>query len=662
MSDDIKKFLYSGYYPTRSKCPLIKGYNSGSSFETYQEAADLCHRMRGDGIGSLLAQNIVYIDIDQHTHTKAEARNLEAFMNIIEGENLRCIIKKTNSGVHCYFKDTAKIVKKKFDGMLNCGISAEIMRSNNPDILSTNGIIREIIRGNEISSIDELDEIPLYFYPSYIKDRELFVGEGERNDTLFSYIMELKRKHKNLSCDDCRKTATIINKYIFTEPLPPKEIEKSLSDDQLGKYATSYTNTKNKKTSKSEELTDVMQNILAEYRVGLYNGKLYYYADGYYQTGEEIQRQVFAKYISVINTRNKAADMLYKLKTMANTLTPASPDYILFSNCILNIKTNEVLPLSPDIFIRNRIPHTYNRKATSSMTDNFLDVLACHDKNFRAVLEEIAGECIYSSYEHSKVFFIYGAGSNGKTTFIKFLQYVVGPCNCASSNIDQINDKYGQGELEGKLMNIADEIPHGYSLKKTNLLKSLSGNSLISGEVKFQNEKIQFTNYATLIFSGNSLPSMPLGKAEKRRFVFLPFKASFDKTKNPEMVRLLNTEENAEYMLLLAVRALQRIIANKGELTDCTISKTAMTEYENTTNTVKGFALSTDISNILNHSLADVYQQYLSYCEENDLITCDKRVMSKKLKHHLYLSLENTSINVRVYKPLNMYDGAWHDD
>ena len=98
-------------------------------------------------------------------------------------------------------------------------------------------------------------------------------------------------------------------------------------------------------------------------------------------------------------------------------------------------------------------------------------------------------------------------------------------------------------------MNIADEIPDG-SIKKTNLLKSLSGNSVISGDIKGVQEKVQFINYATLIFSGNALPSMQLGKAEKRRFVMLPFRAIFDKTKNIKIKLNLFASDEQKKMLI----------------------------------------------------------------------------------------------------------------
>lgn len=649
----IKEFLYKGYYPTQDKRPILKEWNKGNHYASHEA---VINSGKGNGVGGVIANGIVYIDIDQHKSTEEEARNLKVFMDIIEGENLHCIIKKTSSGVHCYFRDSKGIISNKRNGMLACGIDAEIMTKNNGDIVSMNGIIRETIKGNEITTIDALDELPVFFYPSNINDNNLFVGEGERNDTLFSYSMSLYRKNnKLLSTEDCRNIATIINDYVFTTPLPPEEINASLSDEQFKKYSKSH-NTSN---AKKKEKTDYSEKILQDHHVCLYEGNLYFYIDGCYQTGAEAERLILAEYASSM-TKSKAADILFRLKLKATTVTPASTDLILFSNGILNIKTNEMIPPSPSYFIRNRIPFSYNTDSKSETVDSFLDSLSCNDKKFRAVLEELAGECIFSSYAHSKVFFLYGSGCNGKTTFIEFLRYIVGTENCSSSTIEQILEKFGQSALKDKLVNIADEIPDG-SIKKTNLLKSLSGNSVISGDIKGVQEKVQFINYATLIFSGNALPSMQLGKAEKRRFVMLPFRAIFDKTKNPEFSKELMTASNAEYMLKLAVEGLQRVIKNNGELTDCTIYKTAMDEYEITNNTALGFYKNAGINEILNHSRDEVFEKYKEYCDDNDLISTSKSSLSKRLKQHLYLTLPNTSDNVRRFKPTDWFDGTWHD-
>ena len=646
----IKEFLYKGYLPTNVKVPLLKGWNEGNHYASHE---DVINSHIGNGVGGVIANGIVYIDIDQHNRTEEEARNLKVFMDIIAGMDLKCIVKKTSSGVHCYFRDRKGIVPKKYTGMLTCGITAEIMPENSADIISLDGKIRETIRGQEIAAIEELDDLPIFFYPSHIKDTSLFVGEGERNNTLFSYSMSLYRKNsKLLSPEACRDIATVINNYVFYSPLPLKEIQASLSDNQ-------FKNSLNHCNRHTQNGINLSEKIAQEYPMCRYAEKLYFYIDGYYQTGFETERQILAEYAYSM-TKNKAETILYQLKLKTALTPPVSSDFILFSNGILNVKTNELMPPSPSYFIRNRIPFPYHEDSKSEMVDTFLNRLSCNDMNFRAVLEELAGECIFSSYVHSKVFFLYGSGGNGKTTFIEFLRYIVGEENCSSSTIEQILGQFGQSELKDKLVNITDEIPD-VSIKKTNLLKSLSGNSVISGEIKGVQKKIQFINYATLIFSGNTLPSMQLGKAEKRRFVMLPFRAEFGKTKNPEFSRELMTPSNAEYMLRLAVKGLQRVIANNGELTACAISQNAMKEYERNTNTVLGFYEHVGIDEILNNSRNDVFDKYVEYCDANDLMHTSKSHMSKMLKRHLYLTLPNTSDNTRKFKPAENFDNSWHD-
>ena len=656
-----KDFLYKGYFPTANKKPSIKGWNKGNAFKTIESVLST---YRGYDIGGLIADNIVYIDIDQHGTKDNEARNYEAFLSIIKDEGLKCIVRETTSGVHCFFRDTHSRITKNTEGQLACGITAEIKKGNSWEPIIYNSKERKIIIGEDVNSLEDLDELPAYFWPIPAKcEEDLFISEGVRNNTFFRYAMNLYANKIFTDKEAIRDVIKIANKYLFESPVEESEIDTSLSDDQFEKYgSTTRKYSKRSDDTNTVNWKEIATEILTKFHVKNYDGKLYYYIDGYYQSEDNAENAILHEYLDMFKTRNNEMDVLYFLRRIAPKATPASPDFILFKNLVLNIKTGQKLDLSSEYFILNRIPHAYNDEATSPIVDKFLNDISCHNDSVRAILEELAGECLYSSYEHSKVFFLTGNGSNGKTTFIEFLRYVIGENNCSSSTIEQIVSRFGQTDLKDKLANITDEIPRNLTIR-TDLIKSLSGNSMISGELKGFNGKIQFRNYATLVFSGNTLPHMQINKAERRRFVLVPFKASFDKTKkDTAFIDKLCTEECAEYMIRLALQGLRRVFDNNGELTVCDTSQKALEAYEMENNTVYGFFMTVGIDAIINHTLEDVLNAYLMYCEENDFIATHKLSMSKNLRNHLHITLKVCTGNQRRFVPAEGYTGKWEDD
>ena len=657
-----KDFLYKGYFPTADKKPSIKGWNKeGNTFKTIESALST---YPGYDIGGLIADNIVYIDIDQHGETDNEARNYETFLNIIKDEGLRCIVRETTSGVHCFFRDTYSRITKNTDGQLACGITAEIKKGNFWEPIIYNGNERKIIIGEDVNSLEDLDELPAYFWPIPAKcEDDLFISEGIRNNTFFRYAMNLYANNIFTDKETIRDVIKIANKYLFESPVEESEIDISLSDDQFEKYgSTTRKNNKKSDDTSPAKWHKVATDILSKFHVKKYDDNLYYYINGYYQSGDDAENAVLHEYLDMFKTRNNEAEVLYFLRRIAPKASPASSDFILFKNLILNIRTNQKLDLSPEYFLLNRIPHIYNEAAESTIVDKFLNDISCHNDSIRAIIEELVGECLYSSYEHSKVFFLTGNGDNGKTTFIEFLRYLIGRDNCSSSTIEQMVSRFGQSDLKDKLANITDEIPKDLKIR-TDLIKSLSGNSMISGELKGRNGKIQFRNYATLVFSGNDLPHMQIKKAEKRRFVLIPFQASFDKArKDTSFISRLCTEECAEYMIRLALQGLRRVFDNSGDLTFCDTSRKALETYEIENNTVYGYFMTVGIDGIINHTCEDVLSAYRMYCEENDSTAMTKIIMSRSLKKHLHITLEVKTGSQRRYIPDKGYTGKWEDD
>ena len=124
---------------------------------------------------------------------------------------------------------------------------------------------------------------------------------------------------------------------------------------------------------------------------------------------------------------------------------------------------------------------------------------------------EFIGYCFLETYKPIQAFIIIlGNGGEGKTTFLNFVENLIGKDIASHVSLEDLSKK-GQGknfspsELYGKALNIGDDIAHT-SIEDTSSIKKLTGGGIISANVKNAGN-IDFANYAKLWFSANDLPS-----------------------------------------------------------------------------------------------------------------------------------------------------------
>ena len=642
--EHIKK-LFDAFIETKGKKPIQKfGNTPRSELPRFEDVYDVPE------FAGLIRKGYLCVDVD-------DSKMADTLYKMVTDMNMHTLVINTTRGKHFYFKNDGTI-KKQFGSIYSvCGIKADIKMDNNQlCVLKQDNKFREIVHDNVQ---EDFDYIPVWLKPFDKTNRKLFMmEEGARNNELFSYGMELRRSNLLASCsnNDIRNIAKLINKYVFAKPLPDKEIDDSLSDSQFTKYAE----INDKTDGQGRIIVKIASETIAKYHVRSYGGRIYYYINGSYkQESKAILREVLTDFPTFNKSKTNIANLRSNIEYSAKDIQPAPSNYILFQNGILDIDKMELLPQSPDFFIPNLIPHNYNPNAYDDVFDKFLDDISCKQKEVRSVLEECMGECLYRSYNHSKIFFMHGNGSNGKTTFLEILRCMLGAENCSSSSLEQLCSRFGGGELVGKLANLSDEISN-QTPNRIQILKHLSGDGVISVELKGQNEKIQFTNNAKLFFFGNELPLLPLKKAERRRYVFIPFNASFEGRKKDINLRdKLCIEQAIEYAITLAIEGLRRIIGNNGELTECKILKQDVEDYERKHNTIYRFFSEVGINKILEHTADEVKSLYDDFCERNDLYKFSKIKLNKNLKEHLCLDLPVVSGNKRVFKPADGYTGEW---
>ena len=201
-------------------------------------------------------------------------------------------------------------------------------------------------------------------------------------------------------------------------------------------------------------------------------------------------------------------------------------DEIPVKNGLLNLKTRELKPFTPEKIFFSKINAEYNALATCPKIDKFLsEVLANEDD--KLVFYELGGFSLWKEYLFEKAFIFVGDGRNGKDKSMELIKRLIGVENCCSVPLSSLSpDSFINSEFFGKMVNLAGEISNE-DLKDTSSFKALTGRSLISAPRKFLNP-ITFQNFAKFVFACNELPMVyDTSKAFWDRWILLEYPFTF---------------------------------------------------------------------------------------------------------------------------------------
>lgn len=618
--------FFKGYVPTKDKKCLLKFKGKSSDeLQTYEQVKNLPE------YAGILADNIILIDVDDYEQS-------ELLFKIITDLKIKCRVYGTTRGKHFLFVNDS-VDTNKIHTKLACGLEADIKigSKNSYSILKYKNTEREIIY-----DCDQYDSVPKWLTP--IKTNVDFFkmenGDG-RNQALFNYILTLQSA--DFSNDEARKTIEIINSYLLTEPLSETELQTILRDEAFQKPIF---------VKKGKFLFDKFAIYLKNNNHILrINNQLHIYRDGIYVEGQNEIEAAMIEHIPDLN-RSKRSEILSYLDILLrkNTRT-ADANLIAFKNGIYNIETDELVDFSPDYIITNKINFNYNPDAYSEIVDKTFDKLSCNEKNVRELLEEAVGYCFYRRNELRKSFILTGDKKNGKSTFLAMLKELLGDENTVALDLGELGERFSSASLFGKLANIGDDIGDDFIANPAVFKKIVSGD-WIKGENKGQKEFF-FRPYCKLLFSANNIPRIKdKSGAVLDRLVIIPFDARFSKDDpdfDPYIKYKLIQSDALEYLVLLGIRGLKRVLTNQSFTSSSKVQK-SLEEYEETNNPIRIFFKDIQIDEILNEPTSEVYRQYNEFCIVNSFTPMSNIEFSKQIKKQFDLDITNKTIKGKKYR------------
>lgn len=286
-------------------------------------------------------------------------------------------------------------------------------------------------------------------------------------------------------------------------------------------------------------------------------------------------------------------------------------------NGLLNLKTKELEPFSPEYVFLNKIGIDYNKNAKCELFLKFLGEVLQSEVDIK-IVQEWCGYCLLNDTNYSKALLLFGDGENGKSVLLNSIKSFLGRENVTSISLQYLESSpFAPARLFGKTANIFADLPKK-ALSQTSVFKMTVSGDEISGEKKGK-DSFEFKPTAKMMFSCNEVPRTPdRTRGFFRRWLILNFLQHFpegDPKRDENLFQKLNKKEEMEGILCFAIEGLTRLFEKKGFTQNMT-----MLEIEEfwtrTSDPIASFIMDLiEIGSMFSERKSDIYASYEKYCE-----------------------------------------------
>ncbi|MFH0768304.1 MAG: phage/plasmid primase, P4 family [Chloroflexota bacterium] len=194
-------------------------------------------------------------------------------------------------------------------------------------------------------------------------------------------------------------------------------------------------------------------------------------------------------------------------------LTDLDTNHWLFNcrNGTIDLHSGQLLPHRKEDLITVLVPIDYDPDARCDLWMNFLERVTGGNIELITYLQRAVGYSLTGDTRSQTMFFLYGLGSNGKSTFITTIRKLTGGYGAkANTSLFMTKDKNSGGpsedlaNLQGKRFVMASEIEDGRRLAVV-LIKEMTGGEVIRADRKYEHE-IEFQPVHKIWLVGNHKP------------------------------------------------------------------------------------------------------------------------------------------------------------
>jgi putative DNA primase/helicase len=218
-------------------------------------------------------------------------------------------------------------------------------------------------------------------------------------------------------------------------------------------------------------------------------------------------------------------------------------------NGTLDLKTGELQPHSANDLITILVPVEYHQDAQCPRWMSFLDQVTGGKEDLQSYLQRAVGYSLTGDTKSQVIFFPFGLGGNGKSTFAGTIRKLTGEYGeRVNTDLFMLKDRNAGGpkealaNLKGKRYVVASELDDGRRLA-VSLIKDMTGGETIKADRKYEHE-VEYQPTYKIWLVGNHKPTITdTTLSIWRRVKLIPFTVTIpQKDIDPDLPAKLETE------------------------------------------------------------------------------------------------------------------------
>lgn len=286
------------------------------------------------------------------------------------------------------------------------------------------------------------------------------------------------------------------------------------------------------------------------------------YADATYIEDEDRRKQL-VKHARASESQSRIQKMLEAAKPYLAINPDAfnqDPFLLNVKNGVVDLRTGDLMAHDSERLLTKLIDIDYQKGIDSPLWHDFLNVVTNRDTQMIEFLQRAVGYTLTGSTDEQCLFFLFGQGANGKTTFIETLRRLFGNySHRTDAEALLLSAKQGLAanphiaQMAGTRFVDASELPEGRKLNEA-VIKDLTGGDAITARFLY-NDPFVFTPTHKLWIYGNHKPKV-VGQDDGiwRRIHLIPFTASIPlKERKPQSALMKGFHEEFPGILNWAV-------------------------------------------------------------------------------------------------------------
>jgi putative DNA primase/helicase len=311
----------------------------------------------------------------------------------------------------------------------------------------------------------------------------------------------------------------------------------------------------------------------------------------------------------------------------------SDPWLLNVNNGVIDLRTGNLLPHDPAQLITKLAPVEYNPNTACPLWISFLDRIMAGNAALITFLKRAVGYCLSGNVREQCLFFLFGTGANGKSTFLELLRALLGDYAKQAdftTFLMKANDTVRNdiADLRGSRFVSAVEVEGGKRLAEA-LVKQVTGGDALKARFLYS-EYFEFAPTFKIFLAANHKPEIHgTDYGIWRRIKLIPFTVTIpEKERDPELKEKLRAEMPG--ILKWAVEGcLEWQQFGLGEPKEVKVATEAYrVEMDLTAEFIKDCCVENATAKV---KLSDLYGKYLEWCKESGEDQLEPKAFTRKL-------------------------------